>query len=284
MPNWSSSGSGARESWQGDQPTSEAYQEFLGESPTAFLGYQTTEDRSRVMSIVRAGQSVKTLEGPGTEAEIILDQTPFYAESGGQVGDIGTLTSPTGAARVIDTFSPSSELTLHRVEMEVGRLAVGDEVESRVDVERRRRIAANHTGTHLLHAALRDALGVHVKQAGSLVAPDRLRFDYTHYTALSEAEIEDIEHRINRIVLENHAVETEEMELNAAIESGADRFFWGKIPAEGPRGVSTWDQHGTLRWYARAPDGQHRPFQDPLRGQRRRGHPSRRSRHGPRQL
>ncbi len=218
----------ARESWKGDQPTSEAYGEFLKKGKTKFLGYETLESRSRIAGIVANGEPVETVEGTGGQAEIILDETPFYAESGGQVGDIGSLTSPTGAVRVVDTLSPAPGLTVHRVELEVGRLSVGEEVEARVDARRRKRIAANHTGTHLLHAALRDTLGVHVKQAGSLVAPDRLRFDYTHYAALSEAEIADIEERVNRAILDNHAVGTEETELNAAVESGAIAFFGEK--------------------------------------------------------
>ena len=218
----------ARESWKGDQRTSEAYEDFLKQGGTIFLGYEATEGRSRVVGIVRDNESVQTVEGKGGEAELILAETPFYAESGGQVGDTGSLTSPTGALRVLDTFSAAPGLTVHRVEVEAGRTSVGEEVEARVDAPRRRRIAANHTGTHLLHAALRNILGVHVKQAGSLVAPDRLRFDYTHYAALSESEIGDIEESINRVILENHPVGTEVMELNAAIESGAIAFFGEK--------------------------------------------------------
>ncbi len=218
----------ARESWKGDQRTSEAYEEFLKQGATTFLGYEVTEGRSRVLGIVRGDESVQTVDGESGEAEIILAETPFYAESGGQVGDTGSLTSPTGTARVVDTFSAAPGLTVHRVEVEVGGLSVGEEVEARVDAVRRKRIAANHTGTHLLHAALRKALGVHVKQAGSLVAPDRLRFDYTHYVALSEAEIEDIEESINQVILDNQPVGTQVMELNSAIESGAIAFFGEK--------------------------------------------------------
>ena len=218
----------AKESWKGSQRTSAAYEKFLTEGGTTFFGYDTTEGRARVLGIVRGNESIQTVEGKGGEAEVILSETPFYAESGGQVGDIGGLTSPNGAVRVVDTISPAHGLTVHRVEVEVGKLSVGEEVEARVDAPRRKRIAANHTGTHLLHAALRSALGVHVKQAGSLVAPNRLRFDYTHYAALGRAEIEDIEGNINRVILENHPVGTEIMELNAAVESGAIAFFGEK--------------------------------------------------------
>ena len=218
----------ARESWKGDRKTSAAYEEFLKQGGTAFLGYEKTKSRSHVLGIIRGNQSIQRVEGKGGEAEVILSETPFYAESGGQVGDTGSLTSPTGGLRVVDTFSPAPGLIVHSVEIEVGGLSVGEDVEARVDMARRKRIAANHTGTHLLHAALRNALGVHVKQAGSLVAADRLRFDYTHYAPLGKAEIENVEESINRVILENHTVETEVMELNDAIESGAIAFFGEK--------------------------------------------------------
>ncbi len=219
----------ARESWKGSESGDlPLYDQFIENGASVFLGYETTQAASRVLGIVRDGRLDKSVEGSGTQAEIALDQTPFYAESGGQVGDVGMLTSPSGAARVLDTYSPTPGLILHRVEMDFGRISTGDEVSAQVDAGRRRRIAANHTGTHLLHAVLRDTLGVHVKQAGSLVAPDRLRFDYTHYASLTDAEVEEIEERINAIVLDNHPVQTREMALDEAIESGAIAFFGEK--------------------------------------------------------
>jgi alanyl-tRNA synthetase len=168
---------------------------------------------------------------------VLLDQTPFYAESGGQVGDIGTLTSGAGVARVLDTYSPVRGLVVHKVRLEHGKLATGDEVDAQVDEERRRRIAANHTGTHILHAVLRDVLGPHVKQAGSLVAPDRLRFDYSHFAPLTPPEIQEIERRINSVVFRNLPVRTEEMEINDAIAGGAIAFF-GERYAQQVRVVS----------------------------------------------
>ena len=218
----------ARESWKADQPASEMYREFLDQHGTEFLGYEATSARSRVLGIVVDGQSVPDVAGKGVQAEVILNGTPFYAESGGQIGDTGSLTSATGALRVTNTVSPAPGVIVHSVEIEAGRLSVGDEVEARVDTVRRSRIAANHTATHLLHAALRDVLGVHVKQAGSLVAPGRLRFDYTHYAPLSSSEIEELETRINRVVFENHPLRTQQMELEQAIEAGAIAFFGEK--------------------------------------------------------
>jgi len=168
------------------------------------------------------------VDGVGTVAEVILDQTPFYAESGGQVGDTGSLTSPSAVAQVQDTYSPLPAVVVHKVRIEFGKLAVGDEVLAQVDEERRRRIAANHTGTHILHAVLRETLGTHVKQAGSLVEPDRLRFDYTHFAPLTDREIEEIEQKINQIVFKNLPVQTQQMEVSQAIAAGALAFFGEK--------------------------------------------------------
>src|SRR5437870_13476659 len=166
--------------------------------------------------------------GGGKTAGIILDETPFYAASGGQVGDTGTLTSPSGVARVLDTYSPVRGVIVHKVQIEFGNLAVNDEIQAEVDEQRRLRIAANHTGTHILHAVLRETLGMHVKQAGSLVAPDRLRFDYTHFAPLTDREIEEIEQKINQIVFKNSPVQTQVMDINQAITAGALGFFGEK--------------------------------------------------------
>ena len=215
----------ARESWKGDHAAEGAYHVLAGGGKPVFLGYEAVESRATIRGLLVDRQPVGTIEGTGAEAEVILDRTPFYAEAGGQVGDTGTLATSTGAARVKDTTSPAPGLIVHKVEVEFGELSLGDAVDARVDKGRRLRIAANHTGTHLLHAALREVLGLHVKQKGSLVAPDRLRFDYTHYSRLSEEEIGEIERRINEVILENHPVVTREMSLDEAIESGAIAFF-----------------------------------------------------------
>ena len=191
----------ARQSWKGDEAAvAPLYGKFVEKGGTQFLGYQAVRSESRVIGILTNGGPADSVEGKGTAAEIILDQTPFYAESGGQVGDAGTLTSPDGVARVLDTVAPVRGVIVHKVELEFGKLSIGSEVQAQVDEERRRRIAANHTGTHVLHAVLRETLGTHVKQAGSLVAPDRLRFDYTHFAPLTDREIEEIEQKINQVV------------------------------------------------------------------------------------
>jgi len=219
----------ARQSWKGeDTAVHPVFQKFLQEGGTQFLGYQAVHSRSRVIGIVRDGSEVSSIEGHGTKAEVVLNQTPFYAESGGQVGDTGAMTAPGTAVRVIDTHSPLRGVVVHKVEVEFGKLSVNDEVEAHVDSDRRRRIAANHTGTHILHAALRETLGTHVKQAGSLVAPDRLRFDYTHFAPLTDREIQEIEAKINRVVFDNLPVETKVMDLNEAVASGAIAFFGEK--------------------------------------------------------
>jgi len=228
----------ARQSWKGDDArVSPEFQKFAESGGTQFLGYQAVKASSRVIGLVKDGIPVNALEDPDSEGEVILDQTPFYAESGGQVGDVGTLTSSSGAVRVTDTTSPVRGVVVHKVRVEHGKLAVEDTVDAHVDEERRRRIAANHTGTHILHAVLRSVLGTHVKQAGSLVAPDRLRFDYSHFAPLSAAEILEIEQRINSVVFKNLPVHTEVMELNDAIKGGAIAFF-GERYAQQVRVVS----------------------------------------------
>ena len=218
----------ARQSWRGDETAvSPVYEKFVGKGGTPFLGYDAIRSTSRIAGILLNGMPVDSVGG-GQTAEIILDETPFYAESGGQVGDTGTLTSPSGVARVLDTYSPVRGVIVHKVQMEFGNLAANDEIQAQVDEERRLRIAANHTGTHILHAVLRETLGTHVKQAGSLVAPDRLRFDYTHFAPLTDREIEEIEQKINRIVFRNLPLQTEIMEINQAIARGALAFFGEK--------------------------------------------------------
>jgi alanyl-tRNA synthetase len=219
----------ARQSWKGDDAAvAPLYAKFAEKGGTQFLGYQAVQATSHIRGILINNAAANSVEGHGGTAEIVLDQTPFYAESGGQVGDAGTLTSPNGVARVLDTYAPVRGVVVHKVELEFGRLSIDDEVQAHVDEERRRRIAANHTGTHILHAVLRETLGTHVKQAGSLVAPDRLRFDYTHFAPLTDREIEEIEQKINQVVFRNLAVQTRVMEINEAITEGALAFFGEK--------------------------------------------------------
>jgi alanyl-tRNA synthetase len=219
----------ARQSWKGDDASANPlYQTFIETGGTQFLGYQAVRSNSRVTGILVDGKSTQAIEGHGTAGELVLHETPFYAESGGQVGDTGTLTGPNGVAQVVNTYSPVRGLVVHKIQMEFGTLRAGDDIEAQVDEERRRRIAANHTGTHILHAVLRETLGTHVKQAGSLVAPDRLRFDYTHFAPLTNREIEHIEQKINQIVFKNLPVQTRVMAMDEAIAGGALAFFGEK--------------------------------------------------------
>lgn len=196
--------------------------------PVEFTGYQGTHlEGSKVLAIIVGDHEVESLEA-GAAGEVLLDRTPFYAESGGQVGDTGVIEEPGVRAKVEDTFAPVMGYNLHKVKVESGSLRAGDTVDGTVDAERRRRIKANHTGTHLLHAALREVLGPHVKQAGSLVAPDRLRFDFTHYSSLTEDEVAEIERLVNNEILHNRPLETQIRSLDEAIRSGAMALFGEK--------------------------------------------------------
>ncbi len=148
------------------------------------------------MALLRAGRRVESIDA-GEEAEVILDRTPFYAEAGGQVGDSGELDGANGARfRVEDTLKRGASHT-HIGRLQSGQLSVGDTVLARIEVERRDAIRLNHSATHLLHAALRKVLGPHVTQKGSLVAPDRLRFDFSHYRAMTAAELAEVEGLVN---------------------------------------------------------------------------------------
>jgi alanyl-tRNA synthetase len=204
----------------------------LGDGPkTTFDGYQqTTSTNCSVVALVLNGRAVAYAK-PGEEVEVILDHTPFYAEAGGQIGDIGHFLAPDRGqevAHVRDSYYPVSGLIVHKAVARGEALRVGDVVTAVVDAERRDAIRRNHTATHLLHAALRKTLGTHVKQAGSLVAPDRLRFDFTHYAALDPQDLLDIEDLVNERILANEVVETQELELDAAVNSGAMALFGEK--------------------------------------------------------
>ena len=165
----------------------------------------------------------------GDKGEIVLDRTPFYAESGGQIGDVGVLAGPSGTlAAVHDTYSPAQGLIVHKVEVLEGSFKVGDLVSAEVDVEKRDATRRNHTATHLMHAALREVLGTHVKQAGSVVAPAYLRFDFTHYQPLTALEKEEIERLVNYHILRNEPVQTDEMAIEEAMQSGAMALFGEK--------------------------------------------------------
>ncbi len=224
----------AQPSWRGARPERAAavYRELRQRGPTRFEGYTRTElEGVRVVALLREGRPVPLL-ADGGEGEAVLEATPFYAEAGGQVGDSGWLAGPEGRARVLDTQRPVEGLIVHRIRLETGRLAVDDRVRAEVDRERREAIRRNHTATHLLHAALREIVGPHVKQAGSLVAPDRLRFDFTHFAGLSDRALADIEALVNEKILEDLAVEEAWMSLEEALRQGAIALFGEKYGDE----------------------------------------------------
>ncbi len=223
----------AKASWKAaEKRVPEVYLELSKHISSQFVGYETMEHRdSRVMAIVSGPQLLERAQARD-EVEVVLDITPFYPEGGGQVGDKGTLSGETAVARVIDTYSPVTGITAHRCVIERGQLKVGDKVVAAVDVERRLATKRNHTGTHLLHAALREVLGEHVKQAGSLVAPDRLRFDFTHFAPLSMYEIERIEELVNQQIELDKPVSIHIMDLDLALNSGALAFFGDKYQGQ----------------------------------------------------
>jgi alanyl-tRNA synthetase len=197
-------------------------------SRSLFQGYESTRiEDAQIVAIIK-GDEVDALRD-GDEGEVVLDRTPFYAESGGQVGDVGVLIGPTGASAVVnDTYSPAQGLIVHKIKVERGTLKVGDTVSAEVDVEKRDATRRNHTATHLMHAALREVLGTHVKQAGSVVAPSYLRFDFNHYQPLTATEKEEIERLVNYHILRNEPVQTDEMAIEEAMRSGAMALFGEK--------------------------------------------------------
>ena len=225
----------ARAAWAGSgQAASEQVWFDLAEAhgATEFVGYSTDTAQGQVVALVRDGAPVASAAAGDTVA-VLTNQTPFYAEAGGQMGDAGTIEGGAGfAATVTDTSKPLGKLHVHRARIESGSVAVGDSVTLRVDAERRSRIRANHSATHLLHAALRHQLGGHVTQKGSLVAPDRLRFDFSHAKALTPAEIAAVEAEVNAQIRGNAAVGTRLMTPDAAIAAGAMALFGEKYGDE----------------------------------------------------
>ncbi len=196
--------------------------------PSRFLGYDRLSHESRVTALYRGDAPVEEAH-EGDAVDLVAAETPFYAESGGQVGDRGLIRTARGdTVEVLDTWHPTPEVSVHRGKVVSGRVAAGDEVELAVDSEHRNRAMLNHSATHILHAVLRERLGAGVRQAGSLVAPDRLRFDFTHDGPVDAETLERIEREVNQRVRENGGVSTEEMDYNEAIAAGAMAFFGDK--------------------------------------------------------
>jgi alanyl-tRNA synthetase len=217
----------------GDQAIADLWprlRERLG-ADTEFLGYQGEGEvgDGKVLAILQEGHEVEEAMAPG-RALVVTDRTPFYGEAGGQVGDTGRMERPDGSlgARVLDTQRPVPGLFAHQVQLEKGILRVGDAVHLSVDAERRRAIRRNHSATHLLHRALKVVLGDHVKQAGSVVHPDYLRFDYAHFQAPSPRKLEEVEDLVNRWIRENADAATQVMGLDEAKAAGAVALFGEK--------------------------------------------------------
>ncbi len=195
--------------------------------PTEFLGYEQIVSDGRIVALLQDGQPVKKLD-TGQQGTVVLDRTPFYAESGGQVGDTGWLSSDNGKARVIDTQKVAGQFHAHQVQLESGQLRSGDTVQAQVDQTRRDAIRLNHTATHLLHKALKDVLGEHVQQKGSLVADDKLRFDFSHFQPVTAEELAQIEQQVNAAIRRDLPAETRLMSYDEAIQSGAVALFGEK--------------------------------------------------------
>jgi len=217
----------SQESWKGsgDEAIPRAFRDLSSRGISSrFVGYDTLSARGRVLAIVGNDTQVDSVK-KGDSAEVVLDETPFYAQSGGQVGDNGVLLDGTNRFRVTDTVRYGTGLIAHRGVVEAGSLRFGQVLRSEVDEERRRATACNHSATHLLHAALREVLGEHVKQAGSLVSPERLRFDFSHFAQVDPETLREIELLVNRHIRKNLPLKTDLMSREAAMKTGAMAIF-----------------------------------------------------------
>lgn len=191
---------------------------------TEFVGYHYLEQAARVVRLIIDGEEVDKIEA-GEQASMVLDVSPFYGEMGGQVGDTGEITGQTGRFKVTDTVRVPPDITVHQGELTEGNITTGEEVRAMVDMERRRDIARNHTATHLLQSALRQVLGEHIQQRGSLVAPERLRFDFSHLAAMKPEEIRQVQRIVNEKIRQNLRVYDEESSYREAVKAGAIALF-----------------------------------------------------------
>jgi alanyl-tRNA synthetase len=225
----------ARAAWKGsgEAASGEVWFDIAErEGATEFTGYSSTSGEGRIVALVKDGVEIQTAS-EGEELVILTNQTPFYGESGGQTGDAGKCSTPTGFNAIVsDTTKPLGRLHAHHVKITTGKITVGDTIHLEVDVDRRDRIRANHSATHLAHAALRNRLGDHVTQKGSLVADDRFRFDFSHPKPLTEEDIATIEAEVNAEIRANEAVGTTLMSPDDAVEAGALALFGEKYGDE----------------------------------------------------
>ena len=210
----------------GDRIDLKSYEQ-LGITRTEFVGYDQQNHKSVVMGLIAGGRPVESAS-ERDEVEVILKETPFYGEMGGQVGDTGVIRGGHGAVSVTQTTRPLPDLTVHHSEVIRGRIAVGDSIEADVDLPRRLDIARNHTATHLLQSALRAVLGQHVRQSGSLVAPDRFRFDFTHLEPVGKERLLEIQHLVNEKIRQNLPVVAQNTSYGEAVSEGAMALFGEK--------------------------------------------------------
>jgi len=204
------------------------YNDLLKEQgPTVFRGYDNTSLDARIIAIVKDEELLSGAK-KGDEVEIVLDRTPFYGEIGGQIGDTGWLIRDDTKIQVLDSIRPIPDIIAHKCKIVSGSISSGDLITADIDTDRRQKIAVNHTATHLLQSALRQILGGHVAQSGSLVAPDRLRFDFNHYEAVTSDKLREIEKLVNQHIRENTPVEIEEMGVQEARDKGATALFGEK--------------------------------------------------------
>jgi alanyl-tRNA synthetase len=216
-----------REHWKGSGAAgiADVYKEIHNRGiHSHFIGYDALSGSSHVLALVRGG--VKAVSAAaGDQVDIIVDTTPFYGESGGQAGDVGTISTVSALLEVLDTSRPFNDLTVHHCHVKEGAIRINDAVKLTVTSPLRTATARNHTATHLLQTALRKVLGDHIKQAGSLVTPDRLRFDFTHFSAMTSEEVRQVEVLVNGFIMGNDGVQTKQMAIAEAVEAGATALF-----------------------------------------------------------
>ncbi|MFW6140177.1 MAG: alanine--tRNA ligase [Acidobacteriota bacterium] len=223
----------ARKSWKGDiEHKKRKKYEIFKHFDVSYVGYEKVSvSDSEVLVILKNGSEVSQLK-QGEEGEVILDCTPFYAEAGGQVGDTGVIKNPGFSLEVKSAYYPIPDIISHKIKVISGNIKKGDKVEAEVNIKRRKAISKNHTATHLLHASLRDVVGAHLKQSGSLVSPEKLRFDFTHYSPLSQSEIKSIESLVNEKIQECIPVSTQVTSLEEGLRQGATAIFEEKYSEE----------------------------------------------------
>jgi alanyl-tRNA synthetase len=220
----------SKQSWQGmgEGKTKEVYRWLASEGmKTDFLGYEAIQSESKILKLIK-GDEIVPFAKEGDEIEVLMEKTPFYGEAGGQVGDRGVIFHEEFSLEVENTIRPVEDLVIHQAKVKRGRVKEGMSAVLRVDGERRKAIALNHTATHVLQAVLREVLGDHAHQAGSLVSPERLRFDFTHFAPMEKEEVERVEALVNQKIRENLKLETKIMKVEEAFQTGAMALFGEK--------------------------------------------------------